>query len=407
MLLVLALLVPQDTVRLAADAALERALASAPAISAMAAHVREAEGLADARSRRINPRLGVLAENLGAQREVTGQDGLAGVEGQVTLEFPMAIGGGLGAARSAGRAGVAVAAAEAEMANVELRYTLLQRMVEHQRLHRVLDAVGEEARTLATMSRAVTAQAADGRTAEGHAARLRVEAASRVSALARRQAEAAVVDADLAGWLGLTPETPIRISPASCAVGAPLGGMTAAKVATARVGLAEAEAAVARAVRVPALAPQVGFRRSAGFSGLLVGLNVDLPLFNGGGARLAAAEASQVARQAEQQQVERTLGAAVVGERRALALLDASAEGFGAAWQEDLTLAVSAATARWDEGAGTLAELLEARRARLAALEEHAAWSAARAASRLALARAAGTPIDATLLTDDCLGAAR
>ena len=373
----------------------------------MAAHVREAEGLADARSRRINPRLGVLAENLGAQREVTGQDGLAGVEGQVTLEFPMAIGGGLGAARSAGRAGVAVATAEAEMANVELRYTLLQRMVEHQRLHRVLDAVGEEARTLATMSRAVTAQAADGRAAEGHAARLRVEAASRTSALARRQAEAAVVDADLAGWLGLTPETPIRISPASCAVVSSIDGTTAARVASARVGLAEAEAAVARAVRVPALAPQVGFRRSAGFSGLLVGLNVDLPLFNGGGARLAAAEASQVARQAEQQQVERTLGAAVVGERRALALLDASAEDFGAAWQEDLTLAVSAATARWDEGAGTLAELLEARRARLAALEEHAAWSAARAASRLALARAAGTPIDAALLTDDCLGAAR
>jgi outer membrane protein TolC len=68
---------------------------------------------------------------------------------------------------------------------------------------------------------------------------------------------------------------------------------------------------------------------------------------------------------------------------------------------------VGAAAARWDEGAGTLAELLEARRARLAALEEHATWAATRAASRLALARAAGHPMTATLLTDDCSGAVR
>lgn len=407
MLLVLALLVPQDTVRLAADAALERAMAAAPAVTAMAAHVREAEGLAAARSRRSNPRLGILAENLGAQREVTGRDGLDGVEGQVTLEFPMAIGGGLGATRSAARAGVAVASAESELAQVELRHTLLHRMAEHQRLHRVLDALGDEARTLATMADAVTAQAADGRAAEGHAARLRIEAASRASALARRQAEAAVVDADLAAWLGLASDTPIRITPAPCMEREGGGGMTLAGVASARTGLAEAEAAVARAIRVPALAPQVGFRRSAGFSGLLLGLSMDVPLFNGGGARLAAAEAARVARQAEATQAARSLNATVAGEQRALALLDASAAGFGASWQDDLALTVAAATASWEEGAGTLAELLEARRARLAALEEQATWSAARATSRLALARADGTPLDATLLTDDCAGAAR
>src|SRR5690606_4218981 len=99
--------------------------------------------------------------------------------------------------------------------------------------------------------------------------------------------------------------------------------------------------------------------------------------------------------------------AEAAGERRALALLDARATTFGAGWQDDLALAVGAAAARWDEGAGTLAELLEARRARLPALEEHATWSAPRAAARLALARAAGYPIAATVLTDDCTGAVR
>ncbi len=407
MLLVLALLFPQDTVRLPADAALDRALTSAPAVTAISARVEEARRLAEARSQRGNPRLGVLAENLGAEREVTGRDGLAGVEGQVTLEFPTTIGGGLGAARSAGRAGVAVATAEAELAHVELRHALLQRMVEHQRLHRVLDAVSDEARALTTMAQAMTAQAAEGRAAEGHAARVRMEAASTASALARRQADAAMVDADLAAWLGLVPGTPIRITAAPCRVGEASSEAAQSRVASARVGLAEAETRVARTARVPALAPQVGFRRSGGFSGLLVGLSLDLPLFNGGGARLAAAEAMQAVARAEQQQTERQLLAEVAGEQRALELLDASASGFGAAWQDDLALAVGAATARWDEGAGTLAELLEARRARLAALEEHAAWSAARAASRLALARATGHPMNATLLTDDCSGAAR
>lgn len=407
MLLVLALLIPQDTVRLPADAALDRALASAPAVAAIAARIEEARHLADARSRRSNPRLGVLAENLGSEREVTGREGLAGVEGQVTLEFPTTIGGGLGAARGAGRAGVAVATAEGELAHVELRHALLRRMIEHQRLHSVLDAVGDEARALGEMSRAMTAQAAEGRTADGHAARVRMEAASTMSALTRRQADAAMVDAALAAWLGLAPGTPIRITAAPCRTGDGATTAAASRVATARVGLAEAEAAVARAARVPELSPQVGFRRSAGFSGLLLGLSLDLPLFNGGGARLAAAEAMQAAARAEQQLVERELAVEVAGEQRALELLDASAAGFDADWEDDLALAVGAATARWNEGAGTLAELLEARRARLAALEEHAAWVAARAASRLALARASGHPMDATLLTDDCSGAAR
>ena len=405
MLLVLALLIPQDTVRLPADAALDRALTSAPAVVAIAARIEEARHLADARSRRGNPRLGVLAENLGAERELTGRAGLAGIEGQVTLEFPTTLGGALGAARTAGRAGVALATAEGELAHVELRHALLERMVEHQRLHRVLDAVGDEARSLATLARAMTAQAAEGRSAEGHAARVRMEAVSTASALARRQADAAMVDAELAVWLGLAPGTPIRIAAAPCQVREAFGAAAASRVVTARVGLAEAESAVARAARVPELAPQVGFRRSGGFSGLLVGLSLDLPLFDGGGARLAAAEARQAMARAEQAHMERQLGATAAGEQRALELLDASASGFGDAWQEDLAVAVGAATARWDEGAGTLAELLEARRARLAALEEHAAWSAARAESRLALARATGHPMHATLLTDDCSGA--
>lgn len=409
MLLLLALAaVPQDTVRLPADEALARAVAAAPRLEAAESRVRAASAAARARGRADNPVLGVLAENLGAEREVTGRDGLAGVEGQVTLELPLTLGGDLGARRRAGEAAVAVARAERDLAGVEFRWDLLGAMALHHRDHAVLAAHDDEVATLAALARAMTARAAEGRSAEGHAARVRLEAASVASRAARRRAAVARADAQLAAALGLGAATPVRIVAPSCAPAAMEGGgIAAARLATARADRAAAEGAVARAARIPDLAPQVGYRRTGGFSGLLLGLAVPLPLRNGGGDAVAAAEAERSAAAGEEAAVLRRLDADAAGARAALALLDARAETFGAAWQADLDRSVTAAEAAWAEGAGTLAELLEARRARLAALEERADWSAARILARLDLARATGVPLEAALLTDPCPGSVR
>jgi outer membrane protein TolC len=50
---------------------------------------------------------------------------------------------------------------------------------------------------------------------------------------------------------------------------------------------------------------------------------------------------------------------------------------------------------------GTLAELLDARRARLAALDDLATWRAERRTARARVARLTGAPLDAALLCDD------
>jgi hypothetical protein len=96
-----------------------------------------------------------------------------------------------------------------------------------------------------------------------------------------------------------------------------------------------------------------------------------------------------------------------VAGRRTLAELAAVGVRYGAGWDRDLTLAVTAAEARWQEGQGTLAELFDARRARLAALMEYTEWRERVLLGRLALARTLGTAPTASLLLDDCPGAPR
>ncbi len=404
MLLLLTLVIPQDTVRLEASVALARALERAPIMAAATARVRAAEALRRDLGRPGNPTLGVLAENIGATREVTGRDGLAGVEGQVTLEFPVPIGGDLGAARAVGRTSAMLAATEAGVTEANLRHEILLELLRHEQSHAVLDAAVEEAATLGEMARAMTVRALEGRNAEGAAARVRIEATMAASAAARRRADAAILDAQLAARLGLPPGTPLRISPGDCQAASPGRTVTQAELAAARVGLAEAETGRARAARVPDLGPVVGYRRTAGFSGLLLGLTMELPFFTGGGARLDAARAWRDAAVAEEERTTQASAATLDGEARALAALDPLVAGYGAAWHADLERTVAAAAARWEEGAGTLAELLEARRARLHALEEAATWALHRVTARLNQARALGAPLDATLLAGRCPG---
>lgn len=407
----LVLLLPmlwQDTTRLDAGAALARALERAPVVAAVDARTRAADALRRDAARLRNPQLGVAAENLGMQRQVTGKDGLAGTEGQITLQTVLPLGGDLGAARRTGAAHLAVAQSDGAATLAGFSGQLLASMAAHDMGHDLLAEAMAESAALDRLATSLTARVADGRSPAGEGARVRTEAVMVASQLARRRADLAAADAQLAVALGLAPETPLRISmPASCIAPSPNGMAVDAQRAAARRTLAVALVDQAAARRVPDLIPQVGFRRTAGFSGVLVGLAFDLPLFSSGSASLASARAEADAATAEVALAEQESTAAIASARRTMQELDAAGVRYAAGWEADLAQAVTAAEARWREGQGTLAELFDARRARLAALEEHATWRGRRVATRLALARAVGQPLTTALLLEDCPGAPR
>lgn len=398
----------QDTTRLDAGTALARALERAPVAAAVAARSRAADALGRDAGRLRNLQLGVSAENLGMQRQVTGKDGLAGTEGQVTLQTVLPLGGDLGAARRGAAAHLAMVQSDGAVTLAGLTGQLLAAMASHDLGHQLLAAAAAESDALDRFAAALTARVADGRSPAGEGARVRTEAVLVASQLARRRAELAAADAQLAVALGLAPETPLRIAlPTSCEASGAGGVGVDQQRAAAKRAFAEALADQAGARRVPDLVPQVGFRRTAGFSGVLVGLAIDLPFFSSGSAALASARAEVDAATAEVAQADQESAAAIAASRRTLQELDVAGARYAAGWDADLTQAVTAAEARWREGQGTLAELFDARRARLAALEEHATWRGRRVATRIALARALGQPLTAALLREDCPGAPR
>ena len=65
---------------------------------------------------------------------------------------------------------------------------------------------------------------------------------------------------------------------------------------------------------------------------------------------------------------------------------------------------VTAAETRYDLGEGTLFELLDARRTRLQALDDHASWQMELWGARTRLARLSGVAPDAAVICSDSLG---
>ncbi|MDX2194346.1 MAG: TolC family protein, partial [Gemmatimonadales bacterium] len=161
---------------LAAAEALDLAPEAAQVARAARARAAGAAGLLQAARAPRNPNLAVSGENLGAQREVTGRDGLAGIEGQAVLTQPVRLGGKVGAA-------TAIAGAQRDS---------LEALARVDGLDALLRAVGaiaqaehdagfaehgvEEARALTRLAEALARRAADGRAPGGEAARARIEA---------------------------------------------------------------------------------------------------------------------------------------------------------------------------------------------------------------------------------------
>jgi outer membrane protein TolC len=89
------------------------------------------------------------------------------------------------------------------------------------------------------------------------------------------------------------------------------------------------------------------------------------------------------------------------GAREALRQLEQASRVFDPSLVSDLERAVRSAESRYAAGEGTLVELLDTRRARLALLTEYEEWRSAQRVARARKARLSGNPIDAEMLCDN------
>lgn len=397
----LLLLQAQDTVRLGVNEALRRAVADAPALVASMA----AESAATARIRQAgswrNPVFSGVAENLGAQEPVTGRTGLAGIEGQLTLEQTLTIGGDRGSAIREARALAAAAGATTAVTIADIQAAALEAISMVERDRRAAAFATEEAQALERIAHLMDRRAAEGRSSGGDAARTRMEAVTTASSAARRRARAVESEGILARILVFEPGTPLLVEPGACADPPPpaaIGAPPDLLLANQEVAARDAAVARADALRVPDLRPIAGLRRTAGFSGLLLGLSLELPIMPGLAAGADAARADLASAAASRDALARNIAAEQHASGRAATDLDRAGAVFDSTAASALERAVRSAFARYGSGEGTVVELLDARRARLAFLTEFEEWRAALRTARIRNARAGGLPLDGTLL---------
>lgn len=399
--LLLALAFQHDTVRITPAAMLARADSVSGQLQAATARSRAADAAAIAFGKSANPTFKVVAENLGAQFNTTGRDGFAGTDGQATLALPLALGGDLGARRAQGAAQAAQARNERSLTGANLHMSVLLAIAAWERERAVLEASAHEVVALENLAAARTARAAQGRDAVSDGALARMEATAAKSRHARQLAMAARANATLAALVGVPEGTAVAVAEVACEVSTGpdrKGSPVDLAVLDSRLEAATAAVALARSMRIPDLVPEVGYRRTAGYSGLLLGFSLELPLFNGGGAQLSAREFERDATAADRLAMVQSLGGEIAGEQRALELLLAGAPPHDSAWRADLRAAVAAEMTRLEVGEGSLFRLFDARRARLASLTEYQAWLLEVRSRRIRLARLGHGELDASLL---------
>jgi cobalt-zinc-cadmium efflux system outer membrane protein len=393
-----------DTLRFGAAEALRRAVAEAPSVQAADARQAAATSAVRTAGTWANPLFNVTAENLGAQEQVTGRPGLEGTEGQATVQQLLTLGGDRGARVREAEALAAAAGSATAIARADVLGQTVAAMALATRDTRMALAAESEAATLARLAQAMTLRAEEGRSSGGDAARARLELATVRSMAARRRAQAALSQAELGRRLGVPPGQPIVVEWPRCDAAALVPGDAAPPELEQATHDAEAARAAidrARAARVPDLVPMAGLRRTAGYSGLLIGMSLELPLLRSGAAAEASARHLAAAAEASRADLERRLLASRAGTDSALRMVAAAGAIYDPALREDLERAARAAQARYAQGEGTLAELLDARRARLAVLNEFAEWRATLVELRARRARLAGRPLDEQVLCED------
>ncbi len=379
-----------DTVVVSAAEALRMAMERSPALEAARTRTMASESRVREAGLLPNPTLNVAGENLGAAVETTGRPAWEGIEGQILIGLPVSVGGDRGAA-------VRRAEAVADETLALERMTALDTGVEavdamsrliHDRAlvgHASADAAG-----IQQMADQVRMQADMGRASDGEAARLRLASASAWSRLAEARADEARSAAHLAFLTGLAPAVVVELP--SCTWEPPVPSAEPADLQAlgARVNSWEAAADEMRAAAIPDLVPQLGWRRSAGFDALYVGVAMELPVFDRNQGARDAAMREATAASIEQTRLATLLQSDRAAARRALDALEEAGSRFDQGWADALARAVESAEARYALGEGTLTELLDSRRARLDALADFEGWRMSMFGWRARLVRRSG-----------------
>lgn len=398
---------PSDTVALDVATAFRRGLDRSPVLSASRYRAVAAAGRARQETAWPNPQLNVSAENVGQQYAFTGRDGLPGLEGQAVLTTALPFGWERSGSIRSARAEATAALAGVEATELTVGVGLLNALGSYLRDQSLMESARDELGTLSSIAEALALQAQEGRASSGDAARAHLAQGMAATRLARREATLAMASAELVRLLGYGSETAVRLQASACVApteqvqGEPQSPPPDVRIAQAQVEAARGSIDLARGRRVPDLTPQLGLRRTDERTGLYLGFSTDLPLFDRGSQRLAAARAEEDAARAHENDVEQRWEAALTGTRRALSALERAGSQFGTTWFESLEQTVTAAEARFRVGEGTLFELLDSRRARLQALDDYVAWQAEWWAARANLARLGGRPMDASIICMD------
>ncbi len=376
--------------------ALELARLHSPLLPVAAGHVRVAEGTARERAAPPNPIVELREENTG---------GRVTPDRYATVTLPLDLALERRALSAAGRESVAGAVADSVTAAREVE-AMVGRLYWAAALAGALaeSAVMEET-ALAELLAFEETRLVEGAVSEAVAlrARLEVERARLVTARARAAAEQS--HADLARAIGL---------PAGNLARAALGAPTLAAVipsqsealrqafvarpemdaARRRVDAARWGTTAARRGSLPGLGLQLGAMESVSGTSAVVALSVELPVRNLGAAtraraagELALAEAQMAAMQ---RGIEAEVASALEVYRR---LMEGAPTGEPDLAERGAEVAAIAEMA-YREGAATLVELLDARRAHADARSAAATRAAELALARIELARALGAPLE-------------
>lgn len=364
-----------------------------------------------------NPGLSLQLENLGAFEPTSGSDGWRGAQGALLLSLPVPLG-------PERRRGMAVAEAETSLVTMDglalhqsLAFRLVRALAELDGAESVVAFTHSERDGWAALLPLLEQGVTEGARAPVDLARGRLEEARSAVRLAEAQARVERLSGEVGALLGRPPGEPIRVAlPEICVAPSASAGDAGATgdagttgsvdpvaLAAARADLAQAEEARAAARRIPRLEPLVGWRREAGVNALVLGIGMELPLFDRRGAALDQARALRAAADREAEAVARETHRQAAALREALAALDGAGTAFDERWRAAMDLAVEAEELAYREGEGSLESLVLARRARVDALETRIRWREDLVRARLDLLALEGAPPTASTL---CLAVA-
>jgi len=375
--------------------ALELARVHSPLLPLAGSRIRVAEGVARERSTPPNPIVELRQENVGG---TTTADRFATVTIPLDLTFQRT------ALRAAGRQSVAAAIADSAAVARDVDAMVSTRYLSAALAAAIAESAAAEETALMELLEYEKTRLREGSVSEAVALRTELEVERARLVTARAQAAAEQAHVELARVIGLAPAS---LSRATIEATTPLLSLPTREealeqalltrpemeAARRRVEAARSEITAARRGSLPELGLQLGAMETAGVGAAILALSVELPVRDQGAAARARAAGELALAEAELAAVRRGVEAEVASALELYRRLveGVPAEGIGLAERGAEVAAIAGLAYR--EGAATLLELLDARRAHAEARVAAATRATEVAAARIDLARALGMSI--------------